>query len=278
MEHYADYLKSKPPRPEDFPLTAHYHTWTPDSVTRVWKVWANNQYLRTQYYPREYFEAFLAQARPHLGTVGVVADIGCGTGTMLSILAQAGIGSQLVGVDLSEESLARLRTAFAGDPKLTFKVGSISQIPLEDGSCDVVICTETLEHLFPSDFTQGLAEIARVLKPGGHLLTTVPLEEKPAFVVCPECYSIFTPFQHMLFNFTIAGLARELGQHGVEIVHVIHPIDTGVPRQAWRRFLKDRILTKYLPGVARRLFRVSGVTGFVARKVTRTTTAGTPAA
>ena len=268
MEHYADYLKSKAPRPEDFPLTAHYHTWTPESVTRVWKVWANNQYLRTQYYPREYFEVFLAQATPHLGNVGVVADIGCGTGTMLSILAQAGIGSQLIGVDLSDESLAKLRTAFAGDSKLTFKVGSISRIPLDDQSCDLVICTETLEHLFPSDFTEGLAEIARVLKPGGHLLTTVPLEERPAFVVCPECYSIFTPFQHMLFNFTIAGLARELGRHGVEIVHVIHPIDTGVPRRAWKRFLKDRILTRYLPGLARRLFRVSGVTGFVARKRT----------
>ena len=268
MEHYADYLKSKAPRPEDFPLTAHYHTWTPESVTRVWKVWANHQYLRTQYYPREYFEAFLAQATPHLGKVGVVADIGCGTGTMLSILAQEGIGSQLIGVDLSDESLAKLRTAFAGDSKLTFKVGSISRIPLDDQSCDLVICTETLEHLFPSDFTEGLAEIARVLKPGGHLLTTVPLEERPAFVVCPECYSIFTPFQHMLFDFTIAGLARELGRHGVEIVHVIHPIDTGVPRRPWKRFLKDRILTRYLPGLARRLFRVSGVTGFVARKRT----------
>jgi ubiquinone/menaquinone biosynthesis C-methylase UbiE len=266
VEYYADFLKSLEQRPEDFPLSAHYHTWTPESVTRVWKVWTNNRYLRTQFYPREYFEAFLAQARPHLGPVGVVADIGCGTGTMLSILAGAGIGAQLVGVDLSDESLEKLRKAFANDSRLTFKVGSISRIPLVDQSCDLVICTETIEHLFPSDFAQGLAEIARVLKPGGHLLTTVPLQERPAFVVCPECYAIFTPFQHMLFNFTIAGLAKELGRHGVEIVHVIHPIDTGVPRRAWQRFVKERILERNLPGLARRLFRVAGVTGFVARK------------
>jgi ubiquinone/menaquinone biosynthesis C-methylase UbiE len=266
VEYYADYLKSLEQRPEDLPLSAHYHTWTPESVTRVWKVWTNNRYLRTQFYPREYFEAFLAQARPHLAKVGVVADIGCGTGTMLSILAQAGIGAQLIGVDLSDESLKKLRSAFSGDARLTFKVGSISRIPLDDESCDLVICTETLEHLFPGDFMQGLAEITRVLKPGGHLLTTVPLEERPAFVVCPECYAIFTPFQHMLFNFTIAGLARELGRHGVEIVHVIHPIDTGVPRRAWQRFVKDKILARHLPGLARRLFRVNGVTGFVARK------------
>jgi len=271
VEYYADYLKSLEKRPEDLPLSAHYHTWTPESVMRVWKVWTNNRYLRTQFYPSAYFEAFLAQARPHLGSVGVVADIGCGTGTMLSILARAGIGAQFIGIDLSDESLAKLRTAFSGDARLAFKVGSISQIPLDDQSCDLVICTETLEHLFPGDFTQGLAEIARVLKPGGHLLATVPLEERPAFVVCPECYAIFTPFQYMLFNFTIAGLTRELGRHGVEIVHVIHPIDAGVPRRAWQRFVKDKILLRYLPGLARRLFRVNGVTGFVARKAPVTT-------
>jgi ubiquinone/menaquinone biosynthesis C-methylase UbiE len=266
VEHYADHLKSKAPRPEDLPLTAHYHTWTPDSITRVWQVWANNQYLRSQYYPRHYFEAFLAEARPHLGTVGVVADVGCGTGTMLRILTDIGIGRQFVGIDLSDESLAKARTAFSGDPRVTFKVGAISRIPLEDRSCDLVICTETLEHLSPDDFGRGLAEVARVLTPGGHMLTTVPLEERPAFVVCPECYAIFTPFQHMLFNITIDGLSQALRRHGVEIVHVIHPIDTGVPRRAWKRFVKDRILTRYLPGLARRLFRVPGVTGFVARK------------
>ena len=39
-----------------------------------------------------------------------------------------------------------------------------------------------------------------------------------------------------------------------------------LPRRAWKRFIKDKILARHLPGLARRLFRVSGVTGFVARK------------
>ena len=51
-----------------------------------------------------------------------------------------------------------------------------------------------------------------------------------------------------------------------EILHVIHPIDTGVPRRAWKRVLKEWVLRPLFPGVARRLFRVAGVSGFVAQK------------
>jgi hypothetical protein len=50
------------------------------------------------------------------------------------------------------------------------------------------------------------------------------------------------------------------------MLHVIHPIDVGVPRKAWKRFVKDRVLRRLLPGLSRRLFRVAGVSGFVARK------------
>jgi hypothetical protein len=70
----------------------------------------------------------------------------------------------------------------------------------------------------------------------------------------------------MLFNFTIAELAIALRPHGLEIAHVIHPIDLGVPRRAWKRWLKDRVLRRLFPGLTRRLFRVAGVSGFVARK------------
>jgi hypothetical protein len=85
-------------------------------------------------------------------------------------------------------------------------------------------------------------------------------------VACPECHAIFTPYQHMLFNFTIAGLGEALGRNQLEIVHVIHPIDTGVPRRAWKRLVRDRILRPFFPKLTRRLFRVAGVSGFLARK------------
>ena len=250
----------------DLPLGAHFHAWTPDSIAQLWTIWANNRLLRRQFYPAAYYEALVDEARAHLGAPSTVADIGCGSGTVLSVLRERRIGSRLVGIDLSEASVATLRDRWKDDPAFTLQVGSIARTGLPDGSVDLVVCTETLEHLFPNDLRDGLREIARVLAPGGRLLASVPLDERPAFVVCPECHAIFAPYQHMLFNFTVAALADALAAHGLEIVQVIDPIDTGVPRRAWKRFVKDRVMRPLFPGFTRRLFRVAGISGVVARK------------
>ncbi len=266
VDFYEDVIATEPGAAADLPLGAHYHAWTPQTIAALWSIWATNRLLRRQFYPASYYEALLDEARRHLDTPSVVADIGCGSGTVLSVLRRRRIGARLIGVDLSEAAIATLRAKWADQASFTFQVGTITHTGLPDASCDLVVCTETLEHLFPGDFRNGLTEIGRVLAPGGRLLATVPLEERPNFVVCPECHTIFAPYQHMLFNFTIAALNDALGASGLEIVHVIHPIDTGVPRRAWKRFVKDRVLRPLFPGVARRLFRVAGVSGFVARK------------
>jgi SAM-dependent methyltransferase len=266
MDFYQDVLRAHDLTPHDLPVNAHFHTWTPETISRLWSVWANNRILKGQFYPASYYEVMLEEAAPYLGNPEAIVDIGCGTGTVASLLRRKRIGRRVVGIDLSESSIAALSTAYANDPACTFKVGSITHTGLDSGSCDLVICTETFEHLFPADFRTGLVEISRILKPGGRLLASVPLEERPAFVVCPECHAIFTPYQHMLFNFTIAGLRDALGANQLEIVHVIQPIDTGVPRRAWKRVLKDRILRRFFPALTNRLFRVAGVSGLVARK------------
>jgi SAM-dependent methyltransferase len=264
MDFYEDILKADAAGGGPLPLGAHFHTWTHETIADFWTIWTNTAALRKQFYPPHWYEALLDEAAPHLGATDVVVDIGCGSGTVLSLLRQRRIGRNLVGIDLSEESLTALRAAFASDQSCTFRVGSITATGLATSSCDLVVCTETFEHLFPADLCTGVAEIARVLRPGGCLLATVPLQERPNFVACPECHAIFTPYQHMMFNFTIAGLSTALAGHGLRIAHVIQPIDTGVPRRAWKRLLKDRILRPFFPGLTHRLFRVAGVSGFVA--------------
>jgi SAM-dependent methyltransferase len=266
MQFYQDVLREYRVTAHDLPLGAHFHEWTPETIARVWTIWASNPVLRSQFYPAHYYEALLAEAAPYLGRAATIADIGCGSGTVLSVLRQKRPGSRLIGVDLSESSLGAVRARFAGDPSVSFVAGSIARTGLDAASCDLVVCTETLEHLFPGDFAAGLGEVARVLKPDGRLLASVPLEERPNFVACPECHAIFAPYQHLLFNFTIEGVRAALDRHRLEMLHVIHPIDLGVPRRAWKRFVKDHVLRRFLPQLTRRLFRVAGVSGFVARK------------
>jgi len=85
-------------------------------------------------------------------------------------------------------------------------VGSADNIPLPDNSFDSVVCTQVFEHLeFPE---KSAMEIYRVLKPGGHLLVTVPqmneLHEEP----------------FDFFRYTKFGLISLFGRAGFETVLV----------------------------------------------------------
>ena len=98
-----------------------------------------------------------------------VLDVGCGSGR-LTMAAQgwAGTDGQAVGIDPSPEmvQVARKIAARAG-LKVKFEVGVVESLPFPDGSFDVVLNRLMLHHL-PDDLKQrGLAEMCRVLKPGG---------------------------------------------------------------------------------------------------------------
>src|SRR2546428_13603076 len=105
MEFYEDVLRAQGLTPQDLPFNAHFHTWTPETISRLWSVWANNRLLRGQFYPAAYYEALLEEAAPHLGDTRVIADVGCGSGTGLSLLRRRKIGRRLIGAALSESSV-----------------------------------------------------------------------------------------------------------------------------------------------------------------------------
>lgn len=101
-----------------------------------------------------------------------VLDVGCGTGT-LAMIAKERVGSEghVSGIDPSASLLATaLRKAARSGLSLDFQLGAIEQLPFPDQSFDVVL-SSMMMHQLPDDLKrQGLAEIARVLKPGGRLL------------------------------------------------------------------------------------------------------------
>lgn len=107
-----------------------------------------------------------------------VLDVGCGEGRH-TLSAWLEYPVHAVGLDLSAHDLgtaAGRRDEFADsapeDARVSFLRGSALDLPFADASFDVVVCSEVLEHIH--DHRGVLAEIARVLKPGGRFVASVP--------------------------------------------------------------------------------------------------------
>jgi len=83
----------------------------------------------------------------------------CGTGRCTRILA--GRGHRVIGVDSSAAMLAK---ASGGD----FRLGELTHLPVDDAAVDLVVCGLALTHV--AELGPVLAEFARVLRPGGHVV------------------------------------------------------------------------------------------------------------
>ena len=100
-----------------------------------------------------------------LGSVppGTALDAACGTGRYAEFLAAQ--GHRVIGVDSSPDMLGHARTRV---PQAEFRQGDLHRLPLPDDHVDVIVCALALTHL--PDLRPVMAEFARVLRPGGHLV------------------------------------------------------------------------------------------------------------
>jgi SAM-dependent methyltransferase len=96
-----------------------------------------------------------------------VLDIGCSTGTNLRMLIENKF-INVSGIDISPVAINWCD--LKGLPKVT--LGSVTNIPFPDSFFDLVLATDIIEHV--DDDSLAIAEIQRVLKPGGYVLITVP--------------------------------------------------------------------------------------------------------
>jgi ubiquinone/menaquinone biosynthesis C-methylase UbiE len=101
-----------------------------------------------------------------------VLDVGCGTGTLaMGVARRVGRTGRVAGVDPGTEQIARARSKAARrHVPIEFQIGVIEHLDFPDQTFDVVFSTLMMHHLPNSLKRQGLAEIARVLKPGGRLV------------------------------------------------------------------------------------------------------------
>lgn len=101
-----------------------------------------------------------------------VLDVGCGTGTLaIEVQNRVGRAGRIFGIDPGTQQIARARSkASRRNLPIDFQIGVIEQIAFPDQTFDVVLSTLMMHHLPASLKRQGLAEIVRVLKPGGRLV------------------------------------------------------------------------------------------------------------
>lgn len=101
-----------------------------------------------------------------------VVDLGCGTGRVTGSLAAR--GARVVAIDNAPAMLARCRAHSAsvradGAAAPALVQGEALRIALRDGSMDAAVCVGLLEHLPPEVRAGALAELARVVRPGGRM-------------------------------------------------------------------------------------------------------------
>lgn len=96
---------------------------------------------------------------------GVALDAACGTGRQSAALLAR--GHRVIGVDQSPEMIDQARGRC---PEAEFRLGRLEALPLEDDSVDLAVCSMAMTH--QSELTTAVAELARVVRPGGRIVVT----------------------------------------------------------------------------------------------------------
>ncbi len=161
-----------------------------------------------------------------------VLDIACGAGYSAPLYAEAGAASYL-GVDLNSELVQSASANYAGK-NAEFRVGDITKF--ECGmQFDLISCFETIEHV--PDFHGAIANLFKLLKPGGMLLVSSP--NRP--VTSPSAASLSdkpeNPFHTQ--EFTPDELADQLTEAGFEVTNTdtFGQRQSNMPSAAFLRFL-----------------------------------------
>ena len=112
-----------------------------------------------------------------------LVDIGCGTGRFLRFASDAQPLLRMTGVDLSAPYIDRARQSLHGRRAVSVMTGNAEQLPLSDASVDVISNIFLFHELPAKARANVVAEMARVLRPGGRVLhvDTIQRGDAPRF-------------------------------------------------------------------------------------------------
>ena len=146
-------------------------------------------------------------------TTARILDAGSGYGIYALTLAEKGYSVDAI--DLERERTEALNARKKERPVLDARIrtftGSITNLHFEDGSYDLIICSDVIEHI--ADHTRAVSELARVLAPGGTLIITVPYHSK-------NNERIYKMFGHERPGYTVDSMQKIIAPLGLTIEDV----------------------------------------------------------
>jgi len=162
----------------------------------------------------------LKRHNPH----GLLVDIGCGPGYLITDMRRNFKDLSIIGVDISDEMLREASknvSAIGSKENTSFRQGDIHALPFEDNSVDYIISTLSLHHW--SEPKQALNEIHRVLEPEGQFLLFDLRRDSPRLfywlIRFAQIFILPTPMRRMneptsslLANYTPSELTEIIGE------------------------------------------------------------------
>jgi ubiquinone/menaquinone biosynthesis C-methylase UbiE len=146
-------------------LAIDQHSRQADQFAERYRSSAASAYRSCFAYSRRRLEHRLTRLLPDRADGLRLLDVGCGTGHHMAWLGARGF--EVSGVDGSPEMLKHARVL---NPKADIQLSDVDHLPFPDATFDYVTCIEVLRYLPTA--SHAIAEIARVLKPGGVCLAT----------------------------------------------------------------------------------------------------------
>lgn len=160
-------------------------------------------------------EILRAAALSRMPANAMVIDVGCGVGDNLRYIGRD--DAKLFGIEYAEET-ARIAKTLLGC-LAHVQTASAAAIPFPDRHFDLALCIEVLEHV--EDDEGSLSEIARVLRPGGSLIISLPYRHW-----FPSYFRLMGHYRH----YTRYDVEELLGRHGLAVAEYL----PNCPR--WARF------------------------------------------
>lgn len=140
----------------------------------------------------------LLEARARIAPHERVLDVACGTGAFVERLVAANPAQHVVGTDVSAGMLALARSKLGRFPNVRFVEAPAEALPFETGSFDIVVSASAF-HYFDNP-EAALAEMARVLRPGGRLVLLDWDRGRWWMALLDAALRVFDPAHHRTYS------------------------------------------------------------------------------